>query len=373
MCAARFSDYSDLLFHIGLHKTGTSYLQAMLRANAPALRGAGIHYPEYRDPVRASLRDGNHCDALRESDPGLPMAEGLDQHLDLSAPCPALLLSAEFFSHEDKIAALAAEAELLSRERRPRFVVYIRRYDEQSESVWTEEVKNWTVWPYSSPNYNVDLGLLPRLAPLIAAYGPQSLIVRPYNPLLWVDGALGADFFTALGRPELWPLMTNLRDAVRNTGLSRSHSWLLAQLEDQKQKRRLLAHFADHPLPVPPEASRFFLSPAERRALNQTGLAADREMFDAMGIADPVAFLDLESFPDAESWTPFEPDRKALDPYLAEFLAIPVPKKRPAPAKKPPAKSAAEREIVRIAPSIRPKPTAFAWRWLKILKIGGKR
>lgn len=48
-----------------------------------------------------------------------------------------------------------------------------------------------------------------------------------------------------------------------------------------------------------------------------------------MGIRDPVAFLDPESLPDAECWTPFEPDRKALDPYLAEFLAIPVPKNTP--------------------------------------------
>ena len=43
MRAAQFSDYSSLIFHIGLHKTGTSYLQAMLRANAPLLREAGIH------------------------------------------------------------------------------------------------------------------------------------------------------------------------------------------------------------------------------------------------------------------------------------------------------------------------------------------
>ena len=329
MCAARFSDYSDLLFHIGLHKTGTSYLQALLRANAAALGSAGIHYPEYRDPFLAAQRDGNHTTAVNKSAPGLPLAGALDQYLDLSSPCPTLLLSAEQFSQAPGIAALAGEAELLARERRPRFVVYFRRYDELSERAWSQAVKDWAVGPFSSPYYDVDLGLLPRLAPLIAAYGTRAITIRPYNPQVWVDGRLGADFFTALGRAEIWPLMANRRDTTKNAALSRSHSWLLSQVADRRQKQRLLAHFADHPLPVPPETSRFFLSPAERQALNRTGLAADREMFAAMGIRDPVAFLDLESFPDAESWTPFEPDRKALDPYLAEFLAIPAPKNTP--------------------------------------------
>ncbi|MGQ0609834.1 MAG: hypothetical protein ACT4N9_01840 [Paracoccaceae bacterium] len=372
MRAARFSDYRELLFHIGLHKTGTSFLQALMRANADALHGAGIHFPDYRDPTLAALRDGNHTTAVNKSAPGLPLAQALDQHLDLSAPCPALLLSAEHFSTPSWIAALACEAELLAQNPRPCFVVYLRRYDELSESVWSQAVKDWDIGPFTSPYHDVDLGLLPRLAPLIAAYGAGALTIRPHNPLLRVDGALGADFFTALGRPEIWPLMINRREESRNVRLSRSHGWLLSQVRERRQKRRLLAHFADHPLPVPPDASRFFLSPAERRALNQAGLAADREMFDAMGIRDPVAFLDLESFPDAESWTPFEPDRKALDPYLAEFLAIPVPKARPPPPAKPPAERAAEPDIVRIAKVPFQKPSPFARLWLKILKIGGK-
>lgn len=372
MCAARFSDYSDLLFHLGLHKTGTSYLQALLRANAQVLQSAGIHYPEYRDPVRAAQRDGNHTSAVRKSAPELPLAEGLDQHLDLSSTCPTLLLSAEQFSHTASVATLAGEAELLARDRKPHFVVYFRRYDELSESVWSQVVKGGVVGPFTPHYYGVDEGLFPRLQPLIAAYGMQALTIRPYNPQLWVDGRLGADFFTAIGRPELWPLMVGRRDETKNVALSRSHTWLLSQVADRKQTTRLIAYFADHPLPVPPDSSRFFLSPAKRRALNRSALAADREMFAAMGISDPVAFLDLESFPDKESWTPFVPDRKALDPYLAEFLAIHVPKKRPARPAKPPAKRAAKPEIVRIAKVPPRKLSIFARIKLKILKIGGK-
>ncbi len=316
--AYRLSGYRALVLHIGVYKTGSSHLQALFLANRAALASRSIHFPPYRDPGMAQRRGGNHSMAvLRMGTNGL--WPGLSETLDLASPHATLLLSAEDFARPDRLAHVLDRLPVEAPGLDSRFIAYLRRYDHLLESAYAQAVKHREHGPLEPDAQGVRFHQdLPRIRDRL---GHRALILRPYTARHWPGGQIGQDFTTALGWTGLWAQMTEGREARQNVGLSRVHTHLLSRLTAVADKQALLAYFSDHPPPgAETQTSRFFLSPATRRQLNRDCLKQDAAMFRDLGIDDPVDFLDLESFPDADSWTPFRPDTPALDRYLQQFF-----------------------------------------------------
>ncbi len=140
------------ILHIGAHKTGTTYLQRVFAALAPALRQQGVLYPDiwrpsanqpghHRLPVR--LRTASHAELARD------VAEITD------AGCPVVLLSAEDLGRlpPDRIAVLRSAlggAPLT-------IILHARRWSDALPSMWQEIIR-----------HGQDTELPAYLAPLLA-------------------------------------------------------------------------------------------------------------------------------------------------------------------------------------------------------------
>jgi tetratricopeptide (TPR) repeat protein len=87
-----------LLIHAGQFKTGTSFVQAALARSVPALRAAGIWYPDYGTlaaAARGRITSGNGGLVLYQEPEAL-----IEELLTDPDPCDRLLLSNEFFCRE---------------------------------------------------------------------------------------------------------------------------------------------------------------------------------------------------------------------------------------------------------------------------------
>jgi hypothetical protein len=318
MAAVKLGDYAEIVVHVGLRKTGTTFIQSTLRANRALLARHSIHYPEYRRPLLARNLDGNHSFAFGKLQDMQDLWAGLQERIDCSSDCRTLLLSAEGMSSLPGLRALLGALKTEAPGSRIRLVVYLRRYDHFYEATYAEAAKHVQIG--SIDNY-VGLRRFGDIMSLILAdLGREGLVLRSYNQLKWDRGSLAHDFLAAIARPDLADEMEVEPGRRANPTLTRAQTYLLTRLPDRKAKIGLLDYFEEHPLPITRKDSRFFLSPTAREALNIAGLKDDAAAFKAAGINDPVEFLGIGPTTEAEVWTPFEPDLAVLEPYLAEFL-----------------------------------------------------
>lgn len=124
-----------VFLHIGLKKTGTSYLQSVLRANRDTLRSQGLDLVPPSQPASHRLtldlrRDGGPA-------PGGPLAR-LPRQLDQAAG-PRLLITEETFAglRDDQVARLGAA--LGGRD--PHLVLTVRDIARTIPSAWQQAVK----------------------------------------------------------------------------------------------------------------------------------------------------------------------------------------------------------------------------------------
>ena len=317
MYAARLSDYSNLIFHIGVHKTGTSYLQSVLRANTALLRQTGIHYPEYRDPLRAEQANGNHSLAVQKCPGQTSLWSELSEMLHLESDCDTLLISAEEFARKSALENLTDRLRIEAPETPVQFIIYLRRYDQLLESAYAQSVRGKYSGPITECGYNMKFrSILQRIA---SQTGLKSLAIRPYNQQLWPDGSLGRDFMATLGLSGLWDQLQMDTAAVVNQSLPRIQTYVLSCLTSPQAKRAMMDYFKVNP-PKTEESSRYFYSPPERQEINRFFLEEDRAFLTELGIDDPESFLDSNAFPDAADWTPFQPEQVAISQYLTEFI-----------------------------------------------------
>jgi hypothetical protein len=140
------NDMKELLIHIGLHKTGTSAIQAFLRDNRTNLLKQGILYPlnieawVNHNPLIWHLMEAkylpkNHAYYVKES--SAKHWETLRCIIGES-DAPRVLLSAEDFCLIDpeKIAELCFGFST-------RILIYLRRQDQYLQSVYNEDVKSF--------------------------------------------------------------------------------------------------------------------------------------------------------------------------------------------------------------------------------------
>lgn len=313
-----FSNYKKIIFHCGIHKTGSSYLQSVLRKNADKLASRSIHYPGFLGPHMDDIHGGNHS-LLAMNYKG---KEDLDRYFSsivrLSSDSDTLLISGEEFSREIYIERLLPNLMRAKGNAQLVFVIYLRRFDHLLESVYAESVKRALFGDVKDASYQLNFTAF--LRPMVEAVGAENVIIRPYNKAHWPNGSLGDDFSAAIGHPGLWQTLGSDPNERLNISLSRSHTFLLSRLRNRAAKQNLLEYFHANSLELPPDESKFFMPPERRRILNSNHYIVNQPFFDEHGFGDLKEMLDLESFPDVDDWTEFQPNWKQLHLYLSAFI-----------------------------------------------------
>jgi hypothetical protein len=290
-----------LYLHVGLHKTGTSFLQRLMLENRSLLAAAGLGLGPFQD------RTGSHHPIVEAIDRQGP--EAVFAHA-AEAPGPRLLISAEELSSRlldpGYAAALAAAA---ARHFEPHLVLFLRRQDYLKESAFAEIVKDWYTGDIRDDDH-YDYDHAGRVAALEAAFGAGRVHVALYrdpgpNDLL---GELLAVTGTTVDRAGLRPV------APRNVSMHRRKTLFLAgmpkprgAMENPRDRvaPRLVAQVVAASDAIADDGGRFLLSPRERHALVAGHLAGNRALVARLGLGDPGAFV---AAPDPDvPWTPPAP------------------------------------------------------------------
>lgn len=310
------SEYKKIIIHCGIHKTGSSYLQRMLRDNAAVLEQRGIFYPI--NPHPDVQRTGNHSSIAIKYERGMGADEHFGRNVSLKSGCETLLISGEEFAphlpREDFMGELvkaAGKAQL-------QFIFYLRRHDHLRESLHAQGVKKFLLGAIAAKSFRFDF--FETLLPFVEAVGKQNIVVRPYNKFLWAESDLGADFCEAIGHANLWRALEIPREPI-NASFSREHTFLLSRQKSQAAIFRLMAFFEVRPLPHDPGQSKFFMSPQERQQFRMAHAASAQKAGDIFGISDMNTFLGIKE-PDTDAdWKPFGPDWELLTEYMSEFAS----------------------------------------------------
>jgi hypothetical protein len=297
----------DLYIHIGLHKTGSTYLQHSLLENRALLEAAGLGLAPWLHPI-----EGNHYPLLRALREAAwdPAAAAAIFDTIAETPGEALLITVEdlcwAMSRPAQAAVFHAAA---ARHFTPRAVIFLRRQDMLKESIFTQAVKTWYTGPIAAEaHYDYDHD--GRLRALEGIFGRENVHV-----VLYRDG--GPNDITG-----------GLLDAL---GLDLDRSRLVAVPPQNVSMHRRMVRFMSE-LPKPPGASkdrtkmqfarriagivqgagaiaddggRFLMSPRERHDLVARHLEGNRALVARHAIADPGGFLEAPD-PDAP-WAPPAP------------------------------------------------------------------
>lgn len=163
--------------HIGLHKTGTSSLQAWLKKNKPALQRLGYLYP------RTGWTSGGHHNLAYELLGRKRFSEAPGRLAELEAEIassPNAILSSEEFEFLELSDVRRLKAALGERE--ARIVVYLRRQDALVASSYAQQVKMGArMKPFSdylrASLYNPRFDFAQLLGRWAGVFGPDSLNV----------------------------------------------------------------------------------------------------------------------------------------------------------------------------------------------------
>jgi hypothetical protein len=297
----------ELLLHVGLHKTGTTYLQHVLLANRDRFAAAGLTLAPFLDPG-----EGNHYPLVRALHVAGYAPEAFEQALAAVAAGPGerLLVSAEELCasvtpYPDRLRALQAAA---ARRFRPRVVITLRRQDHLLESVFGQASRTW----YSGgirdfDGYRLDHDA--RLRGLEEVFGSENVTVNIYKDA--GDDVLGS-FLQAVGveldRAALVPV------PPRNLSMHRRQVLFMAGLpkdpraRHDRRFRRIARHVGEalrHSDAIADDGGRCLLSPRERHALVAAHLAGNRALVARHRLTDIGGFLELPD-PDAP-WEPPAP------------------------------------------------------------------
>lgn len=292
----------DLHLHIGLHKTGTSYIQKLFLENRDLLAAEGLGLGPRQHPETGS----HHAVvmALRDGEAARVFAE--------TAACPGerILISAEEISSEilDRTTA-EAWRDAARAHFNVRVVIFLRRQDHLKESVFAEIVKAWYAGSIQEDtHYDYDHDA--RMTFLEAVFGRENLTVLVYRDPGPND--IAGDLLRAMGM-TLDPARL-ARVPAQNVAMHRRKTLFLAGLPKHPRaiadpQTRFLARFVSNVVAgsqaVADDGIRFFLSPEERRALVAAHQAGNRAVVARYGIADAGAFTDLPA-PDP-AWAPPAP------------------------------------------------------------------
>ena len=223
----------DVVLHIGLPKTGTSFLQNWLAANRRQLADQGIHVPAR--PILAhrlaveylpegARKQRSDVQAILQQEWSLVVAEVMQAR---AAGASKLLLSSEYFWLSDTVALSEGLAELGCEAWR--IVACLRRQDRLMEAGYNQEVKAMNLADrFPRPRYHsfYDWRLLH--ARWREAFPAAALCFRNYD-LLSREGRLLEDFLEQV-QPGLFSRMQD-----HAVDVDRSNESLSAELLEAKR------------------------------------------------------------------------------------------------------------------------------------------
>lgn len=297
----------DLTLHIGLHKTGTTFLQHMVLKNRTLFAEAGLAPAPWLHP-----QEGNHYPLLGAlwqagAEPArlAAIAETINR-----TPGDHILVSAEELSwYVGRTDHAARLLEALAARFRVRVLIFLRRQDFLKESMFAHVAKSWYCGDIRHEHhYDYDhAGRLDRLAALFGEEALRVALFRDGEP----NDLMGA-FLAALGltldrsRLEVIPPI--------NVSMHRRQVLFMAQFPKPAAARRSregmkfgrrLARILRASEAIADDGQRYMLSPRERHDLVAAHAAGNRALVERFAVADPGAFLALPD-PDAP-WSPPAP------------------------------------------------------------------
>lgn len=296
----------QIFFHVGMPKTGTSFVQKMLVENEAALIRAGLGTRPFLEPPHGDTR------RLRR----LLCAGGFAEAAEAMAAAPGerLLVSSEhFIDLVHDLAFARAIRDAFARRFEIRIIVFLRRQDALRESLYAQLVKSWYEGPAGHFEH-FDLDHAGRLARLESVFGRENMIVRLYR-----DGGHGGGHDR--GRPN-----DVFGEILAATGTRLPPGGLAAvERQNVSLSRRKLLFLAGVPKPDPnvqdladvmtavvtrtrairDDGGRFLLSPEARRALVAEHLAGNRAAVARYRIPDAEDLLRLPGLD--PSWRPPAP------------------------------------------------------------------
>lgn len=264
----------QIFLHIGLHKTGTTFLQQTLFRLETWLAGQGILYPRTGladtatspNPMLQRTGHVNFLSALRNPDKryGRAMVRALDTLIEQHDPHTLVLSSELFFGPHQNLNMTHLQA-VLGQFGQIRPIVYLRRQDAYMESLYLERLgwQNPRLQQAFAPfvrNSAAWMNYPARLAPWRKAIPDSNWIIRSYDDVAQSGGLL-TDFLGHIGATAPLPETIHAQDRVRGSINPEFSNLLLAanQLSDvEAEDKRALVHslrvdpqFATPPGPRP--------------------------------------------------------------------------------------------------------------------------
>jgi hypothetical protein len=288
-----------IVLHVGLHKSGTSYIQEFLARNRQKLEELGIFYPP--------LSNSNHTAFVAWSRKDLNIGkqkqtEWLELNVRRGEP---IVLSSEEFSTDLNSPARAEHYSEILKNFDVKIVYYLRRQDHLFESVYSEVSKSRFTGDIHDAKFSPFIfDFYRRLKPSLEVFGSNSIIIRPYNKNQWSNGELAEDFlFHALGiRFGEW-----LMPERQNASISRRKTIFLAGLNLERLTKRKIYEAIKTSDCIKDDGIRFCANPVFRDAFYNIFRSTTRDVLKNFGVKSPDDFLGYDGQKDIETWFPAEP------------------------------------------------------------------
>lgn len=291
----------DLYFHIGLHKTGTTYLQSFFRNNINLLKENGVDFYDRYFRLQALF------EPFVEKGARYDLADVAQEISSLRSG--KLLVSSENLSHfllREKNIRTFKE---VFRTDTVHILVFLRRQDFLKESIFGEAVKHFhTGTIQSEEHYHYDHDR--RIAALEEGFGRPFITTHIYQET--GDNRLVEKVLHAMG-------IDVPRDAARdgprkNVSPHRRKRLLMSAVPKTLDQTRSplafrttqdLIRSIDRSRSIDDDGTRFLMSPTERHRLVADNMAGNRAIVQRYALKDVGEFL---SAPDPEApWTPPAP------------------------------------------------------------------
>ena len=210
---------STLFLHIGMPKTGTSYIQSFLHNNNKILMKKGFNFPSFEitfDGVE-EFRNGNFLVCQIKNEEGV-RNNALEKEIfdycftkikKLFKKSPNVILSDESLWNSSKFNYSGdLWPELLKKKEEMNFdlkvIVYLRRQDLFIQSFWAQQVKGVCTLPFadyinSGSFKGIRLDYYKRLQEIASYVGKENIIVKACEEQQCAGGSLVADFLNVVG------------------------------------------------------------------------------------------------------------------------------------------------------------------------------